>query len=281
MLEIEPVKLAEIAGCAALSDEARWNQTTRDWEYIVTAGECYGIRQDDQLIATAAFVLYGSLFAWICMVLVTKLQRRKGHASRLMKHCLERLDGRAQIKGLDATQAGSLVYQELGFEAVQSVMRLRADRLSDFQSSPRSDIVPMSSALLGAVAAYDRAAFRADRSTLLGTLHARLPEVAYIARGGGDVRGMILGREGRTAVQIGPVVAEDEATAIALVDTALDVLRTRSVIIDVPNGQSSLTGWLKSAGFAEERSFTRMLIGRQAPIGDTARTMAIAGPEYS
>jgi GNAT superfamily N-acetyltransferase len=281
MLEIEPVRLAEIAGCAALSDEASWNQTTRDWEYIIAEGECYGIRQDGQLIATAAFVPYGSLFAWICMVLVTKTQRRKGHASRLMKHCLERLDGRALIKGLDATHAGSFVYQELGFEAVQSIVRLRADRLGEFPSKPRSDIEPMSSGLLGAVAAYDRAAFHADRSTLLCSLHARLPEVAYISRGDGDLRGMVLGREGRTAVQIGPIVAEDEVTAIALIDAALYALRARSVIIDVPNGQRSFTAWLKSAGFAEERSFTRMLVGRRAPIGDTERTMAIAGPEFS
>jgi hypothetical protein len=281
MLAINPVGSAEIAGCAALSEEAGWNQTARDWEYIVDAGECFGIRQDAQLIATAAFIPYGSLFAWICMVLVTKPHRRNGHALRLMKHCMKLLDRRAMIIGLDATRAGNLVYRGLGFEAVQSIARLRADRLGNLQADVRSDVVPMSSAMLGGVAVYDQTIFHADRSTLLGALHARLPQVAYVAYGGGDLRGMVLGREGRTAMQIGPVVAEDEATAIALVAAALSAFPAKSVMIDVANGQRRLLAWLKSIGFEEERDFTRMLVGRQTPIGDPARTMAIAGPEFS
>ena len=38
--------------------------------------------------------------------------------------------------------------------------------------------------------------------------------------------------------------------------------------------------WLRERGFVVQRGYSRMLRGRTAPIDDSGRVMAIAGPEF-
>jgi hypothetical protein len=92
------------------------------------------------------------------------------------------------------------------------------------------------------------------------------------------VRGFLLGREGRVATQLGPIVAEDESDAIELVAHA--AARVASpVIVDALDRHEGVARWLAAHGFERERPYTRMALGRDAPFGDARRLAAIAGPE--
>jgi hypothetical protein len=88
----------------------------------------------------------------------------------------------------------------------------------------------------------------------------------------------VLGRDGRSATQLGPVAAEDEDTAQALLGLALAGVRG-PIYIDLVDGKSALRRWLEGRGFAPQRPFTRMVYGGAMTIGDVTRTMAVAGPE--
>jgi hypothetical protein len=90
-----------------------------------------------------------------------------------------------------------------------------------------------------------------------------------------------MGRKGRHATQIGPVVATSEETAIALVADSLRAASPGSVLIDVPDHQDQLQAWLAGCRFERQRGYTRMLYGRDTPIDDPRPTMAIAGPELA
>jgi hypothetical protein len=51
------------------------------------------------------------------------------------------------------------------------------------------------------------------------------------------------------------------------------------VLLDVLDRHACLAPLLTAAGFAVERSYTRMTLGRDTPFGDAGLTAAIAGPE--
>ena len=78
--------------------------------------------------------------------------------------------------------------------------------------------------------------------------------------------------------QIGPLTAEDEDIAIALVRRALDGL-DGGAVIDAAEHQTAFTDWLKRSGFAYQRPYIRMLRGRAEPVDKTGYVFAVAGPE--
>jgi hypothetical protein len=128
------------------------------------------------------------------------------------------------------------------------------------------------------VLTLDAAAFGCDRSPLLERLRGRSATFACVSEEGGRLRGFLLGREGRVATQLGPIVADDEATAAALAAWAAARLPA-PVIVDALQRHGAFADWLAGHGFEEERPYTRMALGRDTLFGDPARTMAIAGPE--
>ena len=129
-----------------------------------------------------------------------------------------------------------------------------------------------------AIEAIDTPAFGASRMPLLRSLAQRLPAAARVAEQGGRVRGFVLGRDGREAGQIGPLLADDDAIAIGLLADALQAL-DGPVYIDLLDRRRALLPWLEQQGFAFQRPFTRMVYGRVDAPGDPASIVLAAGPE--
>jgi hypothetical protein len=90
--------------------------------------------------------------------------------------------------------------------------------------------------------------------------------------------GYVLGREGREAFQVGPLVARDEDSAIGLMAQALRAVKP-PVYVDVVDHAPRLRGWLEARGFAFQRPFTRMVRGLAAAPGDETLVYCVAGPE--
>ena len=244
-------------------------------------GDSFGLfTEGNRLVASGLTVPFGGRFAWISMILVTAEFRRRGLATELMCKCMNALRAKGLRPALDATPEGRQVYLRLGFEDVYRLTRFLAERPSpiDARAPDEVKIRHMRTADLAAVAAYDLAPFGADRAGMLRHLHARLPTAARIAETDGRVRGYVLGRDGRAATQIGPMIADDEETAIALVAAALST-QSGPVCIDVPDMHRSLISRLGAAGFVPLVPFIRMIHGRSEPLDDPARIFAIAGPE--
>jgi hypothetical protein len=144
-------------------------------------------------------------------------------------------------------------------------------------------IEPLLDAHRGALLALDARAFGGDRGALLGALAARLPAAARVALRGDAVVGFALGRPGRVATQLGPLVATDAATAVALLDAALDAV-TGPVFVDVPDAQPAMREALAARGFSFQRPFVRLVHpGRRAAApdapGDASIVRLVAGPE--
>jgi hypothetical protein len=125
----------------------------------------------------------------------------------------------------------------------------------------------------------DQKAFGASRETVLRNLASRQPKIALVAERNGQIAGFVLGREGREALQIGPLVADDAQTARALLGAALGRI-DGPVYLDIADHAAPLQAWVLAQGFAVQRSFTRMAHGPEggAP-GNAAVVFCPAGPE--
>ena len=81
------------------------------------------------------------------------------------------------------------------------------------------------------------------------------------------------------ASHIGPLVADNDAIACALLARACDAIEA-PLFIDLADLKVEVRRFLQARGFAPARPFTRMLHGGAERFDDAARTFAVIGPEF-
>jgi len=271
-LDIINLEMRHLEGALALSEEAHWNQIEADWQMMMTAGNAIGMEAPDgRLVASALALPYGDSFGWISMVLVTADWQKKGLATRLLQSCIEQLESAGLTPVLDATPAGENVYRPLGFlphfgfqrwehEAVESI-HLQSQALDDVN--------------VDGISRIDGQVFGGKRPAVLESLMARSSNFSCSDK---TSDGYLLGRDGRVASQIGPIFADNTASALIMLDHALANLKGR-IFVDAADHQIEFVQRLKDYGFSSQRPFLRMAKGRAKPPGDTAKMFAMAGPE--
>jgi len=270
----------DITDCAALSAEAGWNQTARDWAIMLKIGSGIGLYDDRQLVASTVALPYDGPIGFISMVLVTPSWQRRGLATWLTERCAAQLEAQGRTPMLDATPAGQGVYRKLGFEDGIALDRWRADgsQRRRFTDEPRAaGLVLRPVTDMDAIVAADARAFGARRAAVLRDLLTRRPDLAWAAWRGEALAGFVLGREGRTATHVGPLVADDDTAAGALLAQALE-RAGRAAVVDLARGRDALAAKLAAAGFVPVRPFTRMHRGDALPAG--AALVAAIGPEF-
>lgn len=297
----------ELAMLERLVVESHWNQTTDDWQVFVNLGEVHVIRDADGMIVASGAVLpmgrsvsagqgtqQAADISWISMILVTPARRGGGYGRAVFDACLRSIQSAGRIPMLDATPAGEALYQRFGFQPLWRLTRWRrpardgdgargGDRDDRREDAPTradgphrpDDAHPDS---LPPLLAADRLASGFERNALLTALAGRSSSRA-LAHG----EACALLRAGRTASQIGPLLAADEQAAAALL-ADLVANETTALLIDVPDGRPLIQEALQADGFQEERRFARMVLRGpdQMPPDDRPELIhAIAGPEFA
>jgi hypothetical protein len=227
------------------------------------------------------------------MVLVLPEVRGRGHAGRLLGVALEWLAAEGLVPALDATPAGRPVYLKQGFADDWHFTRWRRAGIQPLPGQPAATtpdprVRRLRESDWPALAGLDLSAFGASRLPLLQHLWQRLPALGWVLDGPhGEVQAFLLGREGRTALQLGPLVATGADEALALLEAAFAAPRRAAdrgaqlppLIADLRDGQPEVQAWLQGQGFAVERTFTRMVKGAPRAPGEPARMVLVAGPE--
>ena len=277
-----PLTAAEMPDAEALVREAGWNQVAADWEIFRALGTVYAARAGGRVVATAATLPYGE-FAWISMVLVTGEQRRRGLGTRLLKRCIA--DSMRRV-ACPCSMPRPMVVRSIARSALRRPGVFigwcdgRCSLCAPACLCPAARTIrPITDADWEGICAYDAAVFGADRGALLRRCvgACRLPNwwrIKAIASSG-----FMLGRDGRSAAQIGPLVAEDDAVAQALLARAIAAIES-PIYIDLADIKTEIRAWLAGCGFAAQRPLTRMLYRRATSFDDTSRTFAVVGPEF-
>jgi ribosomal protein S18 acetylase RimI-like enzyme len=285
LLAVKPsLSPSELDDADALVREANWNQVAADWGAFVEHGRVYAAQTGTgRIVATTATLPYGGRFAWISMVLVAGEYRRRGLATRLVRRAMDDLAAAGLVPVLDATPDGRAVYRALGFEeswGFHRLIRREAQSAARTFAAPAGiSIRPITDDDWPELCAYDAAAFGAKRSHVLAGLRGRMAAAELTAERDGRIVGFLLGRDGALAAQVGPLIAEDDSIACALLARALAPL-DGSVFIDLADSKMELWSFLAARGFAAVRPFTRMLYRSSTRFDDAARTFAVIGPEF-
>jgi hypothetical protein len=214
------------------------------------------------------------------MVLVTRERRRGGLGTGLLKRCIDEVLSAGAVAGLDATEQGRPIYLPLGFHDLYPISRWHFDQVKDTVRLPAGiKLRPVGPADLPRLALYDRPLSGMERPAILAHLALRQPGRAWIAEdAAGKIAGFVLGREGRVATSLGPVVADSEAIALTL--TAMAAASAPGpFIIDVPEAHRALAAWLEAQRATSQRGYMRMTLGEAKGLDDPTHLFALAGPE--
>ncbi len=271
-----------LAGAMELSRAANWNQNESDWRMLLRLGRGFGLSASDgSLVASIVVLSYGDAFAWMSMVLVSPQHRRLGYASRMLRRAIAYLQSQGLTAVLDATPAGHEVYVQEGLRDCWGFQRyslLEARPVSGWHDVSGLQLRRLVESDWPQILALDLPAFGASREALLRALAARLPEAALVAERGENICGYLLGRDGREARQLGPLVAADLPAAQALLAHALERVPA-PLYLDIVDRHADLRSWALMQGFSVQRPFTRMVHGAERAPGDNETVMLVAGPE--
>ncbi len=279
---IRALRTHDLVRCLELSTEAGWNQNEADWRLLLKTCRGYGVELPDRGLVgtTMAWELEGN-YSWINMVLVTESSRGQGLARKMMEACLVDVRVGERKALLDATDMGAKVYQKLGFSGEERIVRMRLEENRPEAAPGDESIVPMGVSDVDRAVKLDHTVVGIDRRVLLVNFQQRLPTAGWMqSSADGELRSFVLGRDGRLAHQIGPIIAPSRKEARDLLWQALGHT-TGPVIIDVPEIHVAWVAELKQMGFVPKRSFIRMGLDRATFPTDWSRYFAICGPDFA
>lgn len=264
---IRLLQLSDIPFAQRVREIAGWNQTDADWDRLIRfePDGCFLIECESLPAGTATTTVHRGEIGWIGMVLIHPDFRRRGLATRLLNECIEYLKPRTKRIKLDATPAGMLVYDKLGF--------VEESRLHRWEGRGIRKAVEASGTAVPDFE-LDQFAFGVDRSNFLKAL-AQSSEVRSNADGAGY--GMI--REGINASYLGPVVVDQPEVGRKLVDALLSIAVDRPVYWDIPDENLPAVKLAEELGFVKQRELIRMRLGKAGAEGDPAKQWAITAPE--
>jgi ribosomal protein S18 acetylase RimI-like enzyme len=276
MIEIRPMTATDLPLGLRLCRQAGWNQIESDWRRFLSMQPqgCFVAELDRVPVATTVTCLFGPV-AWIAMVLVEVMARRKGVATSLLKHALEFLDNQGvESVRLDATAAGQPVYEKLGFTPEYRLTRYEGTAPPADAQSPT---VAATMGLFPQIVEFDRRMTGTHREKMLVRLFEESPGDMRVLCRGDQLEGFITVRRGANATQIGPCVATSDAGPRLLGDV-LARWSGRRVFIDVPRDNPAALRLVEASGLTTQRQFMRMCRGKR--VADHPQAIwASSGPE--
>ncbi|MFE0756429.1 GNAT family N-acetyltransferase [Inquilinus sp. NPDC058860] len=225
------------------------------------------LEADGALRAAAAVVDYGRV-AYLGIVGTDPAMQGRGFGRRIVEAALAPVPADRVIL-LDASPSGAPLYEKLGFVDVDASVVLEAKAPVEAPSVP--GLAPMTEADLPAVAAYDSAVFGADRTTGLTALFREHPAGVVCRRDG-----RVIGYGLRHPDRVGPVLAEDQETAVALVAALSALAPAGPMTITVPSSHAALLDHLRRREVPELRRLRHMRRGGDRHPSDRGRIAAMA-----
>ena len=281
-LRLRPLTLADLPFADSVRALAGWNQTRADWERFlaIEPDGCFLAEWDGARAGTATTTVYGPELAWIGMVLVHPDYRRRGIGKALLRGCIHYLRDRGlRCIKLDATPAGKVVYDSLGFREEWTLTRWAGQpaplELATFDPTLR----PWRETDTLLVESLDVAAFGVSRHRLLSALARQRASAMVLDSGQGHIASFGMTRPGSRALYLGPMVAASAEAGVRLVEALLSDCNGQTVFWDIPDQNEPALAWARQHGFGVQRPLIRMFLGDNSNPGDPLKQFALAGPE--
>lgn len=270
-LEASPMTQADVPKLHELSVSVSWPHRAEDWAMLIAQGE--GIVARDEIGRVVGSAMWFALkpgYTSIGMVITSPRLQAHGTGRWLMEHVLQQADGAACV--LNATRAAIRLYVSLGFMPIASVYQHNGTVVKVPEGPAGSR--PMAATDHAAILALDHRATGMDRAGLVNAL-IDVSKGTVIERNG-QVQGFALCRRFGRGHVVGPVVAENEEDAIALVRPHVIAHQGSFLRLDTRQGKGPLRSFLQEAGLVHYDTVMRMRLGELPAEEGVARTIGLA-----
>jgi ribosomal protein S18 acetylase RimI-like enzyme len=281
-LRLRRLTVTDLAFADAIRALVGWNQTLADWErFLATEPHgCFLAEWNGTPAGTATTIRYGHDLAWLGMVIVHPDFRQRGIGRALLERCISHLrDLGVRCIKLDATPAGKLVYDRLGFRSEWTLRRWVGIPTTLQSTPPPPPLRPWQTTDATAVEPLDIAAFGVSRRPLLAALARQSITALVLEPKPGSIAGFGFARAGSQALYIGPVVANSAEGGLALVEALITQNRGKMVYWDIPDPNEAAVSLAQRYGLTVQRPLVRMFLGETATAGGPRRQFGIGGPE--
>ncbi len=230
---------------------------------------------DDEPVSSISVVRYGESYGFLGFYIVKSGLRSYGYGWQTWQAGLEHLSNRTI--GLDGVPAQQDNYRKSGFVLAGRNIRYTGKRGS-VPSKRSPEIQLVTNEILDAVLAYDRQFFADDRESfmrqwLLGADPGSRWGAAFLE--GNKVQGLGAIRQCRNGYKVGPLFADREDIAQAVLAELCNVLpENADVIVDVPEANQPAVAMVHALGFEANFETARMYKGT-APNLPTSRTFGV------
>ena len=260
-LTLRRLQEQDLDGTLRLSQAERWSHRLEDWQFHFRLARGWvACDEDGKVLGTASWWAYGEQFGTVGLVLVDQAHQGQGIGRKLMDVVMS--DAGPRVLQLVATKAGLTLYQRCGFHEHHGIRQHQgiATQIPAFAPLPDIALRTVLLADLEDVCEMDAAAFGANRRQLISAILNDGSGGGVLARRNGRLAGFALQRQSGRGTTIGPVVAEDESLAIALIAHQLTT-NGSFTRVDVPADARQLADWLETAGIVCVDQVTTMVRG--------------------
>lgn len=217
---------------------------------------------DGAPVATVSCVNYDARFAFLGFYIVRADLRGRGYGLRIWNAAIAHAG--ARVIGLDGVVAQQDNYRKSGFRLAYANVRYGGTVAAP--AAPRTDVIALSEVPMAAIEADDATVFPAPRSSFLRTWIGAPGHVGYAIMRDGRLAGWGVIRPCRKGFKIGPLVADDRATAETVLSALLAKVGGGEIFLDVPSINRDAVALAQEFGLAPVFETARMYTGAIATL---------------
>ncbi|WP_169569685.1 GNAT family N-acetyltransferase [Sneathiella limimaris] len=262
-LEVKSLTVSDADRLLALSLSLDWDFTLKYWQVLLTLGQVVGCCDENgELVGTASFICYSDQYCFVGAVIVAEHMQGQGIGKSLMAELHRRIDKLGLPAKLIATEEGFPLYQKLGYEVVDHCTKMVIEESQEKPALPELPGVtfrPITAELRGKIQEFDAQFFGGDRTHVLSALQqAEYPGIVALDKASERVLGFAMMIDRFEHLCIGPLVAETENLAIALIQMMI-YGQSRAIRTDSLSDKASFRSRLSDLGFKQDQTSPMML----------------------
>ena len=217
---------------------------------------------DGETAATVSCVNYGASFAFLGFYIVRADLRGRGLGLQIWNAAIAHAGSR--VIGLDGVVAQQENYRKSGFKLAYANIRYGGTVAPRPEASQAG--VALSEIPFADVEAYDATVFPAPRSAFLRAWIGAPGHIGRAVVRDGRLAGWGVIRPCRTGRKIGPLVADDRATAEVVLSALLSAAGGGEIFLDVPGTNRDAIALAQDLGLVPVFETARMYTGAIPPL---------------
>lgn len=256
-----------------LSLSVRWPHRATDWKELMTMGEGFVARDSmGRLVCSMMYFPMSTQFASIGMGISSPRLQSLGAGQWLAEHIESQLKGSTVY--LFATKDSMQLCLSFGFKILQPVFHFNGFAKATITPETAFKVQTLQSEDYHEVEKLDTAAMGFNRGRLIK--HLLSISQGQVIYENGKLRAFALHRVFGRGHVIGPIVAENEEQAVALINPIINTLSGQFVRVDTYLNSGYFVEYLSQANLTLHETATKMVRGELPTPSGSVTTVALA-----